>query len=205
MAESWRVVITFPDQRQAKNKAFREKIAQDLGSRLDQVRVTSGKAGIFVYASASGQAWEALRAARDVLAQNDGTADFRTECWDARREEWRQAKASPPGATPEPRSAHEYRQEQEKEESLKTGRASWLVRVNMPSHRDAAALADQLAAEGWPVERRRKRLSAGANCEDDARSLAEQVRGYVPAGTTVQVEKNVSNWVPWSAVFTPGP
>lgn len=205
MAESWRVVITFPGQPQGKNKPLREKIVQDLGRQLDHVRVTSGKTGIFVYASASGQAWEALRAARDVAARSGATADFRTECWDARQEEWRLAKASPPGASAEPPSAHEYQQEQEREQSLKTGRASWLVRVDMPSHRDAAALADHLAAGGWPVERRRKRLYAGANCEDDARHLAEQIRGCLPAGTAVHAEKNVSNWVPWSAVFTPGP
>jgi hypothetical protein len=73
--------------------------------------------------------------------------------------------------------AHEYRQEQEREVSVTTGSPPWQVRVELPSRRDAVALAGHLAAQGWRVRPRRRSLIVWADCEDDAKVLVRALSG----------------------------
>jgi hypothetical protein len=51
------------------------------------------------------------------------------------------------------------------------------VRVELPSHRGAVALAGHLAARGWRVRRRIRSLVVWADCEDDARGLFRALSG----------------------------
>ena len=92
--------------------------------------------------------------------------------------------------TDEQRQAEHQRLEAEQtRESLATGHAQWEVRVELPSHRDAVALADRLQDEGRSVIRRWKFLVLGANDEDDARDLARVIGQEAPAAVSVQVEE----------------
>jgi len=50
-----------------------------------------------------------------------------------------------------------------------------VVRVKLPSHREVVALAAHLAAQGWRVRPHRRYLIVGADCEDDAKSLAREL------------------------------
>ena len=74
-------------------------------------------------------------------------------------------------------SEHEARQERERQTSVKFGIPAWQVLVKLPSHRDVVALAGHLSAQGWPVHPHRRSLIVGANCEDDAKSLAQALSG----------------------------
>ena len=56
------------------------------------------------------------------------------------------------------------------------------------THEDTVALAERLESEGIPVVRRHTFLLAGAANEDDARALAERLRGEAPEGAKVEVE-----------------
>jgi len=47
----------------------------------------------------------------------------------------------------------------------------------LPSHDDVVHLAEHLAAQGWRVRPRRRHLIVGADCEDDAKSLARELSG----------------------------
>ena len=73
---------------------------------------------------------------------------------------------------------HEARQERERQTSVKYGLPSWVVRVKLPSHRDVVALAAHLTAQGWRVRPHRRYLIVGADCEDDAKSLARELSRY---------------------------
>ena len=77
----------------------------------------------------------------------------------------------------EQQAEHEYRQEQERETSVMTGRPAWAMTVELPSRRDAVALAGQLAAQGWQVRRLGKDLIVWADCEDDAEGLDRALSG----------------------------
>jgi hypothetical protein len=178
MGHDWRVCIAFGDlPRQL--KSCREALIPALGSRLgDQVAVSSSGTQIFLWAPTAGSADEAAQVAREVLARHDVSAPVRTERWSPREQEWRDAdEMSDADVAAELQAVHEYRQEQERERSVRTGFPAWQVRVEVPSHRDVAALAGHLPPQGWRVRPRRRHLIVGADCEDDAKGLARALSG----------------------------
>jgi len=73
----------------------------------------------------------------------------------------------------------------------------------LPSHREVVALAAHLAAQGWRVRPHRRYLIVGADCEDDAKSLARELSrlragdGRVDAETAFRVGR-VDLYGSWS-------
>ena len=60
---------------------------------------------------------------------------------------------------------------------MTSGRPAREVWVELPSHDDVVHLAEHLAAQGWRVRPHRRHLIVGADCEDDAKSLARELSG----------------------------
>ena len=183
MADDWRVCIGFGDLPRSSRDSFRQAVITALGSRLgDQVAVSSNATQIFVYAPSIGLADKAAHVAHEVLAQrNISVGTVRTEGWNWRKQEWRDADEMPVDPAPDrqeqERARYAHIQEQERERSVRSGFPAWQVRVELPSHRDVVALAGQLAAQGWRVRRRIRSLIVWANCEDDATGLARALSG----------------------------
>jgi hypothetical protein len=180
MDDGWRVCIAFGVLPRSLH-SFRQALISALGSRLgDQVAVSSSRWGtrVLLYAPSAGAADEAAQVAREVLARHDVTASVRTEFWSPRHQEWRDA-AGEPSADPvaEQQALHQARQEQERQASVTSGRPAREVWVEVPSHDDVVALAGHLAARGWRVRPHRRHLIVGADCEDDAKSLARELSG----------------------------
>jgi hypothetical protein len=182
---------------------LRQALISALGSRLgDQVAVSSSRWGtqIFLYAPSAGLADEAAQVAREVLARHGVGAPVRTEFWSPRDQEWRDA-ADEPSADPvaERQALHEARQERERQASVTSGRPAREVWVEVPSHDDVVALAEHLAAQGWRVRPHRRHLIVGADCEDDAKSLAQELTGdgRADADTAFRVRR-VDIYPSWS-------
>ena len=201
MDDGWRVCIAFGVLPRSLH-SFRQALVSALGSRLgDQVAVSSSRWGtrIFVYAPSAGSADEAAQVAREVLAGRDVSAPVRTEFWSPRGQEWRDA-ADEPSADPvaERQALHEARQERERQASVTSGRPAREVRVELPSHDDVVRLAGHLAAQGWRVRPHRRHLIVGADCEDDAKSLARELSGdgRADADTAFRVRR-VDIYAPW--------
>ena len=186
MGDDWRVCIAFGDlprqpksDRQALIQSCRLALIPALGSGLgDQVAVSSWDTQIFLYASSAESADEAAQVAREVLARHDVSAPVRTECWSPRDQEWRDVTDEPyADVAAEQQAEHEYLQEQQRERSVTSGSPAFQVRVEVPSRRDAVALAWHLAAQGWQVRPRRRSLIVWADCEDDAKGLVRALSG----------------------------
>ena len=179
MDDEWRVCIAFGPLHPVRLKFCQKALTSALGSRLgDQVAVSSSRTQIFLYAPSAGSADEAAQVAREVLARHDVSAPVRTEFWSLRDQKWRDA-ADEPSYDPvaEQQALHEARQDQERQASVTSGRPAWRVQVELPSHDDAVGLAEHLAAQGWRVRSHRRHLLVGADCEDDAKSLAKELSG----------------------------
>jgi hypothetical protein len=180
MDDEWRVCITFGVLPRSLH-SFRQELISALGSRLgDQVTVSSSRWGtqVFLYAPSAGSADEAAQVAREVLAGHDVSAPVRTEFWSLREQEWRDAADEPPAdPVAEQQALHEARQERERQASVTFGRPAREVWVELRSHDDVVALAEHLAAQGWRVRPHRRHLIVGADCEDDAKSLARELSG----------------------------
>ena len=101
--------------------------------------------------------------------------------WHPVEEQWEDASAPLPETADQLEAEHQRREQQEAEERATEGYAEWEVRIDLPSHGDAVALAERLEAEGIaPIVRRWKYILIGAATEDDARALAERLRPRRP-------------------------
>jgi hypothetical protein len=173
MADDWRIRIELPDEHAG---GLLDRLglelsgeAAELAAELEQKRlaVSRDDEHVFVYASSQPEAARASALIDAVLREHGLEAKrSRIEHWLEDEERW---DSDPPDETWE-------------EEALERGFAPWEVRVELPSHREAAELADSLEAEGYPVERRWRYLIVGASSREDAEQLAQRVHGEVEAG-----------------------
>ena len=191
--DDWRVTVTLHDEAHVGRalQSLREhEVEDDVRRRLGRrVAVSADGPRVFLYAGTEDAAREADRVVRQVLAERGLSADFALDRWHPAEEEWRDAEVPLPQSDEQRAAEHQRLEAEETQESLATGHAQFEVRVELPSHHAAVALADRLQAEGRPVIRRWKFLVLGANDSDDARDLAQVIKQEAPAGANVQVEE----------------
>jgi hypothetical protein len=188
----WRVTISLTDPahlERARRSFAEHEVEEDVRRQLGRsIAVGAGDAQIFLYAGTENAARDAERVARDVLAQQGIGAEFALHRWHPIEEGWESPDVAMPQTEAERQAEHQRLDDAETAESLATGSAQWEARVEFPSHHEAVALASKLRAEGRTVVRRWRFLVVGANNEDDARELAEQIRREAPPDATVSAD-----------------
>jgi hypothetical protein len=188
--DDWRVTISFPDWAQAQRAKIlfpRREVADDARRRLGySIAVGAGGSQVFLYAGTEVAAREAERIARDVLARHHFQAEFAIHRWHPLEERWEDPDVAMPRSEADRQAEHQRLLDDEAAESVAAGAAYWLVRAELPSRHEAAALAGKLRSEGRSVIRRWKFLVIGAGNEDDAQELADQIRREAPADATVR-------------------
>lgn len=105
MDEEWRVSLIACGQPASGKPVFADSFCDLLCSRAaEDISVTAGKAGVFLYAATADAAATAAAMAREVLAQQGLAADIRLDRWDPSGQAW-----VPPGdaAIAEPQSGQE--------------------------------------------------------------------------------------------------
>jgi len=191
-SNDWRVTISLPSQADTDraHRSFSEhEVEDDIRHLLGRsVVIGAGDSQIFLYAGTEVAARQAERTASELLSRRGIPAEYALHRWHPIEEEWESPDVAMPQTEAERQAEHQRLEEAETAESLATGAAQWEARVEFPSHREAVALAKKLRADGRPVVRRWKFLVVGANSEDDARALAEQIRREAPADATVTAE-----------------
>jgi hypothetical protein len=188
----WRVTISLTSHahvEQARRSLSSKEMEHDIRRRLGRnIVVGSGGSQIFLYAGTELAAAEAEQTARDVLGQLGIEAEFVMHRWHPAEEEWQSPDVAMPRTEAERQAEHQRLEDAETAESLAAGAAQWQARVELGSHREAAALAARLHTEGYAVVRRWKFLIVGANNEDDARALASHIAQEAPPDAQVRVE-----------------
>jgi hypothetical protein len=165
------------------------EVEEDVRRQLGRsVAFGAGDSQVFLYAGTENAARDAERVARDLLASQGIQAEFALHRWHPIEEEWEDPDVALPRTEAEREAEHQRLEDAETAESLAAGTAKWEARVEFPSHHEAVALADKLRSEGRTVIRRWRFLVVGANNEDDARELAEQIRQEAPPDATVRAE-----------------
>jgi hypothetical protein len=191
-SNDWRVTISLTDPahlERARQTFSEHEVAEDARRRLGRsIAVGSGDSQIFLYAGTENAARDAERVASGILADRGIQARFALHRWHPLEEEWESPDVAMPRTEAERQAEHQRLEDAETAESLASGTAQWEARVEFPSHHEAVALASKLRAEGRTVVRRWRFLVVGANNEDDARDLAEQIRREAPADATVSAE-----------------
>lgn len=194
MANDWRVTVTLSDashvERVAQSLHEREA-EEDLQQRLGRsIAVSADGPRLFLYAGTEEAARAADQVAQQALEQHGlSAAGIALERWHPVEEEWEDASVALPQTEQERQAEHERLEQEETQQSLKTGHALWEVRVELPSRHEAVELARRLEADGRPVTRRWTLLVLGADDEDDANTLAQAIRDQAPADATIRTQE----------------
>src|SRR5579875_398290 len=121
---------------------------------VGRVAVGAGDSSIFLYAGSEAAAREAERVTRDLLADQNLTADLAVHRWHPAEEKWEDPSVPLPQTAAQRDAEHQQVVAGQTRESEETGLAQWEVRVDLPTHREATELAARLRAEGRNVIRR---------------------------------------------------
>jgi hypothetical protein len=193
-SNDWRVTVRLHEAGRAGHAAaslsthtVEGEIHQRLGGRV--VVGTDGGDELFLYTHSQDAATAAQNSVSDLLASHDIQADYTVERWHPIAEEWEPAGTPLPDT---PAGVAAERQEldtEETAESLAGGIALFEVRVQVPRHHEAVALADRLKAENYSVVRRWRFLVVGANNADQAEEFAAKIRQEAPADAVVTTEE----------------
>jgi len=197
-SDDWRVTISVSGQApagQAQQQVPLREVEEDIRGQVGRgIAVGAGDAQVFLYAGTETAARDAERIARDVLAGHGIAADSALHRWHPIEERWENPDVPMPQTEAERQAEHQRLLDTETAESLTTGAAQWEVRVELGSHRQAVTLARKLEGEGRAVVRRWKFLLIGANNQDEAQALAEQIRQEAPLDAAVIAEQAGVGW-----------
>lgn len=154
----------------------------------DRVIVSRDGDTVFLYAATREQL-DSAGAAVEKLAGEHGWA-IATELrrWHPDAEEWEDPDEPLPATDAERAAEREELIAAERQAVAEGGEPQFEVRVDLPSHRDAAHFEDLLRAEGLPAVRRWKYLVLGAADEESGKALAQRLEEEAPEGSTVTLE-----------------
>jgi hypothetical protein len=206
VADKWRVVILPGDAAGAGRSGlwrFKRDVAREMPDRTGGAVVVagapspglvsrlrawldSGESPVSAYTHDRAAAEAAARVAREVAGQHGLAARVSVECWLPVERRWADASAVSQRDLAE---EHDHQQREDRRLSAETGVAQWRVRVELRTHRDAVALAQRLSGDGHQVDQGWNSVLAGADSEDDAHRLAENIQQYPPPGAEVHAER----------------
>jgi hypothetical protein len=193
-ANDWRLTVRLRDGSQAGQAAAHlsaheaeGEVQRRLGGRV--VVGTGGGDELFLYTHSRDAAATARLSVSTLLAGHGMEADYSLDRWHPVAEEWEAADIALPATAAELAAERQRLDAEDTSESLASGIAMFEVRVQLPSHRDAVALADRLRDAGHSVVRRWRFLVVGANNADQAEEFAAAIRQQAPAGAVVSTEE----------------
>jgi hypothetical protein len=193
MADDFRVTVLLDD---GSGEGFGERLADYEHEVEDEAKANLGDAvvvsadgpTVFLYTDTIDRA----RLARDLvdgILEGEGiTATFALDRWHPLASEWKPADEPLPESESEREAELDEREDIEEAESRAAGYAEWEVRLDLPDHGAAVALAEKLEGEGIPVTRRWTYLLVGAASAEDADELADRLTAEGPEGVKVQVQ-----------------
>lgn len=193
-ANDWRLTVRLRDENQAGQAVqhlsahtVEGEVQRRLGGRV--VVGTDGGHELFLYTHSRDAAGAAQDSVASLLAGHGIEAEYTLDRWHPVAEDWEPADVALPASEAETAAERHRLDAEETSESLASGVALFEVRVQLPAHRDATALAERLRAAGYSVVRRWRFLVVGANNADQAEEFAAAIRQQAPAGAIITTQE----------------
>ncbi|HEU4971913.1 MAG TPA: hypothetical protein VFT35_08350 [Gaiellaceae bacterium] len=199
MAEDFRVEVELDDE--AHGYPLRERLRalsldDEARDRLGtDVVVTRDGSRLFAYTSTEEQASEAERVIRELVRDEELTADIRVTRWHPVAEEWRDASQPLPTTPADEEREYAEREAAEEQEARAEGEFDWRVVAVLPSRDAAGDLARRLLDEGLPAKRRWHYVMVGVVTEERADELAERLRDELGDSVDVSVQADIGDVV----------
>jgi len=193
VADDWRLTATTRSDgiRHLLERLREHRVEEDARRRLGgTVAVSADGDTIYAYADSGTAIHEAARIIGELLREKGVEADLAFHRWHDVEQRWEDEAVPLPQTEAERRTEHQRLEDDESAESLRSGRALWEVRLELPTHAEARALAKRLENESVPVTTRWTYLLVGAENEDAAQALAERLRKDAPEAT-VRAEPSI--------------
>lgn len=197
MAEDFRVEVDLDDE--AHGYPLRERLRalnldDEARGRLGgNIVVTRDGPRVFAYTSTEPQAREAERVLRELVSDEELSADVRVTRWHPVAEEWRDASLPLPSTPSGEEREYEEREAAERRETEAEGTFDWHVVVELQTRDAARDLAQSLSREGLAAKRRWRFVTVGAVTEERAEELAERLRGELGESAEVRVEADLGD------------
>lgn len=203
MNDDWRLQVDFQDADDARSLAGlldSGELEHDLSAAYhDRVIVSHDDACVFLYAGSREQAEHARKLVLALAKRHGWNVDPDLKRWHPSAEEWEDPDKPLPTTDAARLAEHEALIATERRETEERGYPEFEVRADLPSRHDAIRFAEQLRGEGLPVVHRWRFLLVGATDEDNAKELAERIRGEAPSGARISVEGT------WKAAYAERP
>lgn len=156
----------------------------------DRVVVSVDGSQVFCYAGTRAQAEAAEGLIRRLAAEQEWRIDVELAHWHPLSEQW-EPPDEPLPTTPEATARERAeRIAAERAESREQGYPEFEVRIECASRGEAGELSDRLEREGTPNVHRWSYVLVGVDDEDAGARLAERLRGELPEGVRIAVERN---------------
>jgi hypothetical protein len=191
-SSEWRVEVDLedPDHGYTLGERLRSLgLDSEARARLgERAIVTRDGALLFVYVADESSAREAERVVRDLLAEDDLSAEVRLTRYHPVEEAWKDASEPLPQSATEVMAEYERKEAAALEEAERTGHLPWEVRIELDSTDRANALAAELEYAGERVYRRWRHVSVDVATEERANELAAELREKLGDEAAVSVQ-----------------
>jgi hypothetical protein len=191
--DEWRVEIDLDDEahgfgigERLRARSLDDEARKRLGGR---VVVTRDGPRVFLYAGNEAEAREAEAVARELVANDDLSAEISVTRWHPAAEEWQDGSLPLPSREADEREEILSKERHELEEAKEEDSYDWLVKAELPSRDEAASLEDALRDEGLPVHRRWRYVTVDVLTEEQANELGARLREQAP-DAEVWIEAN---------------
>jgi hypothetical protein len=191
--DEWRVEIDLDDEahgfgigERLRAHSLDDEARKRLGGR---VVVTRDGPRVFLYSGREAEAREAEAVARELVANDDLSAEISVTRWHPAAEEWQDASLPLPSREADEREEVRSKEQHELEEAKEEDSYDWLVKAELPSRDEAASLEDTLRDEGLPVHRRWRYVTVDVLTEEQANELGARLREQAP-DAEVWIEAN---------------
>jgi len=203
MHDDWRLQVDLDDP-DSFNPLVEQLEARELEHDLEEafhnrVIVSRNDDLLFLYTATREQAERARTLLEALDLKHDWKLTIDLKRWHPAAEEWRDPDEPLPDDEAEREAEHKRLIAAERRQVEETGRFEFEVRIDLPSRHEAVRLAERLEDEGLPVARRWSFVLVGAYDEDEAKTLAERLRGEAPSGSQVAAEGT------WGVAYTERP
>jgi hypothetical protein len=191
-SEEWRVEVELDDPEHGftlgerlRSLRLDDEARERLGERAI---VTRDGSRLFVYTSGEGTAREAERVVRELLDEDELSAQVAVTRYHPVEEAWRDASEPLPESPDEVRAEYARKEAAALEEAERTGHLPWEVSIELESTDRANALAAELEYVDERVYRRWRHVSVEVATEERANELAAELGEKLGDDANVEVQ-----------------